>query len=132
GRYIVAEDVGMKVEDMETMSAETAFVVGRPPENAAQAGIGGDPSPVTAYGVFQGLKAAVRHRLGASNLGDLKVAVQGLGNVGYNLCALLTEAGAKLFVTDVDGAKIDKAVHDFGATAVDLDAIYDTPMDVFA
>jgi leucine dehydrogenase len=92
----------------------------------------GDPSPTTAYGVYTGLKAAVRHRLGKSDLRGVKVAVQGLGNVGYNLCRLLAGDGAKLFVTDVQTDRVDMAVKEFGATPVALSDIYGVDADVFA
>lgn len=129
GRYIVAEDVGMKVTDMVEMARNTKHVVGLPTESGQA---GGDPSPKTAYGVFLGLKAAVKHRLGAEDLGGLTVAVQGLGNVGYNLCRHLSGAGAKIVVTDVKEDKIAQARKEFGAEAVALADIYDVAADVFS
>ena len=128
GKYIVAEDVGTSVDDMNFINSQTQHVVG-----ISHGGQGsGDPSPTTALGVFMGLKAAVRHRLGKSDLKGLKVAVQGLGNVGYNLCRHLHEAGAQLFVTDIAADKIDMASREFGATAVALNSIFDLDVDVFA
>ncbi len=128
GKYIVAEDVGTTVEDMNFINSQTQHVVG-----ISHGGQGsGDPSPTTALGVFNGLKAAVRHRLGRHDLKGVKVAVQGLGNVGYNLCRHLHEAGAQLFVTDMAGDKVDMAGREFGATAVALNSIYDMEVDVFA
>lgn len=128
GRYIVAEDVGTTVDDMNNMHTQTKHVVG-----VAHDGEGsGDPSPTTALGVYTGLKAAVRYRLHRSDLRGLKVAVQGLGNVGYNLCRLLSKDGAQLFVTDVQPEKIAQAVKEFNATAVALNDIYSQDVDVFA
>jgi leucine dehydrogenase len=128
GRYIVAEDVGTTVEDMNNINTQTKHVVG-----VAHDGEGsGDPSPVTAFGVYIGLKSAVRYRLHRSDLRGLKVAVQGLGNVGYNLCKLLAKDGAQLWVTDVAQDKVTQAVKEFGATPVPLDDIYEQEVDVFA
>lgn len=128
GRYIVAEDVGTTTEDMNHIASQTKHVVGI----AGGAHGSGDPSPTTALGVFTGLKAAMRFRLQRNDLKGLKVAVQGLGNVGYNLCRFLHEAGAQLFVTDMAADKVDLASREFGATAVALNSIYDIDADVFA
>jgi leucine dehydrogenase len=128
GRYIVAEDVNTTVEDMNNMHTQTRSVVG-----VSHNGEGsGDPSPTTAYGVYVGLKAAVRYRLHRSDLRGLKVAVQGLGNVGFNLCKLLHKDGAQLFVTDVAPERVTQAVKEFGAKAVGLNDIYSQDVDVFA
>jgi leucine dehydrogenase len=127
GRYIIAEDVGTTVDDLNQIATQTKHAVG-----VSHGGHGGDPSPVTAYGVYVGLKAAVKNRLGTDDLRGLTVAVQGLGNVGYNLCRHLHKDGAKLFVTDVQTERVNMAVQEFGATAVGLNDIYDVPADVFA
>jgi leucine dehydrogenase len=99
GRYVTAEDVGMSVDDMRHVQQQTQFVSGLPQsgDNA-----GGDPSPWTALGVFLGMQAAVRARLGKDSLDGLTVAVQGVGHVGAHLCSLLHDAGAKLIVADVN------------------------------
>lgn len=128
GRYIVAEDVGTSVEDMNNIHKETDHVVGISSEGHGS----GDPSPTTAYGVYVGFKAAVRHRLGKDSVKGLKVAVQGLGNVGYNLCKHLHQDGAQLIVTDVQQDRVKLAVSEMGATAVGLDDIYGVEADVFA
>lgn len=125
GKYITAEDVGINPQDMAIVNKETNHVLGLE-------GKSGDPSPVTAYGVFTGLKAAVNHRLGRSDLDGLKVSVQGLGHVGYYLCRHLHEQGAKLVVTDINQESIDRVVDEFGATAVDTDDIYHQEVDVYA
>ena len=126
GRYIVAEDVGISVADVETMGRETRHVAG------TSAGGVGDPSPATAYGVFMGIRAAVKQRLGRDDLEGLRVAVQGLGHVGTHLCRYLAEAGAKLIVTDINQASVARAVAEFGATAVAPDAIIGAEAEVYA
>ena len=126
GRYIAAEDVGTSVADLETARQTTRHIAGISEGNA------GDPSPATAYGVFQGLKAAVLFRMKKDTLTGIKVAVQGLGHVGYGLCELLKEAGAKLIVADINEANVSKAVDQLGAVAVGIEEIYDQDVDVFA
>ena len=126
GRYTVAEDVGISVADVETMAEETRHVAG------VSAGGSGDPSPATAFGVFMGLKAAVRHKLGSDNLKGMRVAVQGVGNVGYYLCRYLAAEGAALIVTDIHQEAVDRVVREFGAHAVGPDEIYGVDCDVFA
>jgi leucine dehydrogenase len=126
GRYIIAEDVGTSVEDAEIMELETGFVAG------TRAGGAGDPSPSTAYGVFMGIRAAAAHKLGRNSLDGLRVAVQGLGHVGYRLCRYLKGDGAELTVTDIHEDNVARAVTDFGAAAVAPDAIYGVDSQVFA
>lgn len=129
GDYITAEDVGMRVEIMETIARRTRFVSGL----TQKAGrVGGDPSPKTAFGVFKGIEAAVAFRLGRESLDGLTVAVQGVGNVGYYLCRHLAEAGAKLIVADIDGARVARVRDEFGATATGLDGILSSDADVVA
>ncbi|AOE49765.1 Glu/Leu/Phe/Val family dehydrogenase [Kangiella sediminilitoris] len=125
GKYITAEDVGINPQDMAIVNKETNHVLGLE-------GKSGDPSPVTAYGVFTGLKAAVHHRLGRDDLDGLKVSVQGLGHVGYYLCRHLHEQGAQLVVTDINKESVDRVVDEFGAKAVDTDEIYHQEVDVYA
>ena len=92
----------------------------------------GDPSPFTARGAFQGIRAAVRCKLGREELAGLCVAVQGVGRVGFELCKLLHEAGARLTVTDTDAASLERSVSTFGAVPVGVEAIYGQEVDVFA
>jgi leucine dehydrogenase len=125
GRYITAEDVGTSVEDMDYVQMETEYVSG-------VAGGLGDPSPITAYGTYRGIKACAKARWGSDGLEDRTVAVQGLGHVGYHLCRHLAEEGAKLVVTDIDGARVHQVVSEFGATAVGTDEIYDVDAEIFA
>ncbi len=128
GRYITAEDVGTCQQDMDIIRTCTRHVCGVAPENGGS----GDPSPFTALGVFHGIRAAVRETDGRDDLAGLKVAVQGLGHVGYHLCHLLAEAGAKLVVTDIHQARVASVVAEFGAEAVEPEAIYVVDCDVFA
>jgi leucine dehydrogenase len=99
GRYITAEDVGMSVDDMRHVQQQTQYVSGLPQSGDSA---GGDPSPWTALGVFLGMLAAVKVRLGKDSLDGLTVAVQGVGHVGAHLCRLLHDAGAKLIIADVN------------------------------
>lgn len=126
GRYIVAEDVGISVEDVEIMARETAHARGLPGRGV------GDPSPATAYGVVMGLRAAARHHLGRDELAGLRVAVQGLGHVGLSLVKLLADEGVELVVSDIRGEVVNRAAREFGAAAVTPEAIYDADVDVFA
>ncbi len=128
GRYITAEDVGTTVEDMDTIHEETDYVTG-----ISQAfGASGNPSPVTAYGVYVGMKAAARAGLGSEDFAGKTIAVQGVGNVAYQLCNYLHEDGAHLIVTDIHKPSVDRAVEDFGAKAVETEDIYSVNADVFA
>ncbi|MBT2645877.1 branched-chain amino acid dehydrogenase [Bacillus sp. ISL-34] len=128
GRYITAEDVGTTVEDMDLIHEETDFVTGISPAF----GSSGNPSPVTAYGVYRGMKAAAKEAFGTDSLEGKVVAVQGVGNVSYNLCRHLHEEGAKLIVTDINKESVARAVESFGATAVDPDEIYGVDCDIYA
>jgi len=125
GRYITAEDVGTSVEDMDYVQMETRHVVGI-------AGRSGDPSPVTAYGTYRGMKACALEKYDDDSLKGKTVAVQGVGHVGYYLCENLAAEGAKLVVTDITQDKVDRCVKDFGAQAVKPDAIYGVDVDIFA
>lgn len=128
GRYITAEDVGTTVEDMDIIHEETDFVTGISPAF----GSSGNPSPVTAYGVYKGMKAAAKEAFGTDSLEGKTVAVQGVGNVAYNLCRHLHEEGAKLIVTDINKEAVERAVAEFGARAVDPDDIYSQECDIYA
>lgn len=128
GRYITAEDVGTTVHDMDLIHLETDFVTGISPES----GSSGNPSPVTAYGVYKGMKAAAMEAYGSDSLEGKTVAIQGVGNVAYALCEFLHEEGAKLIVTDINKQSVERAVEAFNATAVDPDDIYDVDCDIYA
>jgi leucine dehydrogenase len=128
GAYITAEDVGTTVDDMHAIRRSTQYVAGMD-ANAGQAG--GDPSPWTARGVFDAMRTGARIALGAE-LSDLRVAIQGAGNVGSRLCELLTGVGARVFVSDVDPARCARLVDAHGAEVMAPDAILSAEADVFA
>ncbi|MGM9954797.1 MAG: branched-chain amino acid dehydrogenase [Peribacillus sp.] len=128
GRYITAEDVGTTVEDMDLIHEETDYVTGISPEF----GSSGNPSPVTAYGVYRGMKAAAKEAFGSDSLEGKVIAVQGVGNVAYNLCRHLNEEGARLIVTDINKESVNRAVETFGAKAVNPDEIYGVDCDIYA
>jgi leucine dehydrogenase len=125
GRYITGEDMNATQQDASYINCETDYIVGL--ETGS-----GNPSPVTAYGVFKGIQAAVNEVFGSDDLTGKTVAIQGLGAVGRRLAERLHEAGAKLYVTTRDKAKIDKAVAELNATAVGPDEIYGVECDVFS
>jgi len=130
GDYISAEDSGTNEHDMAVMKRETPWVMGQKGEEGQ---LGGDPSPVTAYGIFCGIRAALRSKFGSDDFDGLTFAVQGLGAVGYDLCRYLHNEGAKLIVTDVRPAMMDKAKAEFsGTVAVAPDDIFSADADVFA
>lgn len=132
GAYVIAEDSGTSVADMRLIAEVTAHVGGLADEQGVAAGRTGDPSPATAKGVFIGIRAAVMHVWQREDLRGLRVAVQGLGNVGYRLCRHLHEAGARLWVTDLHAPAVERCVREFGAEAVDMDQIAALEVDVFA
>nr|WP_209319022.1 Glu/Leu/Phe/Val dehydrogenase [Pseudoalteromonas sp. Isolate6] len=125
GSYYSAEDVNITTGDVMVMHKETNYVMGLE-------GKSGNPSPFTALGTFLGIKAAYQHKYGHQDLAGIKVAVQGLGAVAYTLCKHLHNAGAELFVTDINEESVQRVVNDFNATAVGIDEIYDLDVDVYA
>lgn len=132
GRYIAAEDSGTSVEDMKYMAQFTGHVAGivdKPTDGGTRSG---DPSPATAFGTFIGIKAAVKEKLGRDTLEGLRVAVQGIGHVGYDLASQLKAAGASLWVTDIFPEALAKAEAELGATVVPPDDIFGLDVDVFA
>ena len=125
GRYITAEDVGTSPADMEYVRRETNHVAGLQ-------GLSGDPSPVTGYGVYMGIKAAAKQRWGKESLAGRTIAVQGCGKVAYYLCQHLKTENARLIVTDIDQDKVKRVVEESGAEAVAPEAIYDVAADIYA
>ncbi|MCO4800084.1 MAG: Glu/Leu/Phe/Val dehydrogenase [Colwelliaceae bacterium] len=125
GRYYTAEDVNITTGDMAVVNQVTDFVAGLD-------GKSGNPGPFTALGTFLGIKAAVKFKLGKDTLAGVKVAVQGLGSVGYSLCEKLHNAGAILTVTDINQSTLDKAATELQATVVGLDEIHSQDVDVFS
>lgn len=128
GRYWTAEDVGVSPSDLQHARKHTCYVAGLEGHPAAS----GDPSPVTAEGVFRGLKLAVRHGLDRESLEGLTVAVQGVGHVGAYLCDKLHAAGAKLVIADVNAEAVANVAGRTGAQVVAPEAIFDAPAEVFA
>ena len=128
GKYITAEDVGSTSRDMEYIRMETQHVTGIP----ESMGGSGDPSPVTAYGVLLGMKAAANERWGNDSLKGKKVSVQGIGNVGEHLVKHLTDEGAKVYITDINQEKLKEVAAKYKAEVVALDAIYDLDVDIYA
>ncbi len=124
GRYVTAEDVGTSVEDMDFVHMETKYVTGIGSKS-------GDPSSVTAHGVFRAIEASAFERWGSDSLEGRTVAIQGLGHVGYHLARELHTAGAKLIITDIDNARIQRVVDATGATVVGLSDIYGVKADIF-
>jgi leucine dehydrogenase len=125
GKYITAEDVGISPQDMVWVNKETNYVAGLP-------GKSGDPSPVTAYGVYMGMKACAKAQFGSDSLANIKVAVQGVGHVGEYLIKHLTEEGAKVFISDIHEETLKNVSNKYGAQVVGLDEIYDLDVDVYA
>ncbi|MGC5702491.1 Glu/Leu/Phe/Val dehydrogenase [Pseudomonas sp. NFXW11] len=124
GRYIAAIDSGTSVADMDCIAQQTRYVTST---TAA-----GDPSPHTAMGVFAGIRSTAMARLGSDNLEGLRVAIQGLGNVGYSLAEQLHAAGAELLVSDIDAGKVQLAMEQLGAHPVANDSLLSTPCDILA
>jgi leucine dehydrogenase len=125
GKYITAEDVGVSPLDMNYVSMETQHVVGLP-------GKSGDPSPVTAYGVYMGMKAAAKIQFGSDSLSGKKIAVQGVGHVGEYLVKHLTEEGALVSITDIHKETLSRVAQTYGAKIVAPNDIYDIDMDIYA
>jgi leucine dehydrogenase len=129
GRYVTAEDVGTTTADMSSVARATRYVAGL---GAAPGEAGGDPGPKTALGVYLGIKAAVKFRLGRTDLEGVKVAIQGLGGVGHHLCGLLSADGAQLFVADVQPSAVQRAREQFKAHPVPADEVLALDVDVFS
>lgn len=125
GRYITAEDVGTSPADMEIVRLETQYVGGLLDRS-------GDPSPYTARGVFRAIQASAKFRWTTNDLSGVTVAIQGCGNVGYNLAKLLHESGAKLIVTDVNPNNMARVIDELAAETVQPDEIFSVRADVFA
>ncbi|WP_298440294.1 Glu/Leu/Phe/Val dehydrogenase dimerization domain-containing protein [uncultured Ferrimonas sp.] len=125
GAYYSAEDVGITTADIMIAHQETPYMMGLE-------GKSGDPSPYTALGTFLGIKAALKYQRNIDDLSGVKVAVQGLGHVGYYLCEHLHQAGAELIVCDLNEQQLERAKTELNATVVGLDEIYSQDVDVYA
>jgi len=130
GRYVTAEDVGITEADMVALSQRTRHVSGLPV--AGEGSAGGDPGPFTAYGIYLGIKAAVRHKLGKDSLAGVHVAVQGIGSVGGGVARLVAQDGAKLTLADLDSARAASLAQQLGAQLAMSDAIMASACDVFS
>jgi leucine dehydrogenase len=128
GKYITAEDVGTCVTDMEYIFMETPFVTGIPKDFGGS----GDPSPYTAHGVLMGIKASAKWKLGTDNLKGMRIAVQGLGNVGTHLVSYLVGEGAQVVVSDIDQAKCKQHHDKYGVTVVAPDKILFEDCEILA
>ncbi len=128
GKYITAEDVGTTIKDMEYIKMETDHVVGL----SENRGGGGDPSPVTAYGVYMGMKASAKETWGSESLSGKRIAVQGIGKVGEHLVAHLVKEGAKVYITDVNQESLARVSKTHNVEVVAKDAIYGLEVDIFA
>lgn len=128
GIYYTAEDVGVDTGDMALVANETKFVAGLDKGDAAS----GDPSPITALGVYRGIRTCAERAFGSADLSGRTIAVQGVGSVGGYLCDHLAEEGARLFICDIDQAALDDVAARTGATIVKTDDIYDVDADIFS
>jgi leucine dehydrogenase len=128
GKYITAEDVNMKTADMEYISMETKHVTGLP----ESVGGGGDPSPVTAYGTYLGMKASAKKVYGNDSLTGKKVAVQGVGQVGTHLVEYLVKENAVVYITDISDEKVKAIAQKYGVKTVGMEEIYDLDVDIYA
>ena len=129
GKYVTAEDVGVTVPDLVEVSKHTRYVSGLP---VAEGGVGGDPGPHTAYGVFLGIKAAVRRKLGKDSLEGLHIAIQGAGSVAGGVARQAAAEGARISLTDIDQARAQKLADEIGATVVPVDQIMTLEADVLS
>ena len=125
GRYITSVDINSGIEEMDVVARTTEYVCG------TSAGLD-NPSPITARGVFCGIRACVEHTYGTDSFADIDVVVQGLGKVGASLAEQLLDAGASVTVTDIDEDAVEQFVDEHGAGSVAPEAVYDEPCDVFA
>jgi leucine dehydrogenase len=128
GRYITAEDMNTTVEDMNAISRETEWVMGA----GAYQGGRGDPSPITAWGVYQGIRACLEVVYGSPDVSGRSVAIQGVGNVGFQLARYLHEGGAKLRYTDISERKLRRVTENFGGDIIEEEEFYSTECDVLA
>ncbi len=128
GRYITAEDVGTTVRDMEFVRMETKYVTGI----SKALGGSGDPSPVTGYGVYVGMKACAKSKWGSDSLKGKKIAVQGAGHVAHYLCEHLYNEGAEIYITDIHDNRVKTVLETVKAQVVSPDEIYDVDADIFS
>lgn len=128
GKYITAEDVGMKTEDMDTVHDVTPYVTGI----SESRGGSGNPSPVTAYGVYMGMKAVAHHKYGSDKLTGKKVLVQGIGHVGETLVSHLVNEGAEVFIADINENRLIEMAATYGVKVIDNQLLYAADVDIYA
>ncbi len=128
GKYITAEDVGMETADMDLVKTVTPYVTGI----SESLGGAGNPSPITAYGVFMGMKAAVKEVFGSDSLEGRSVLVQGIGHVGEVLVDYITKEGGNVFIADINEARLQEVSKKYGATIFAGDDVYNAQVDVYA
>ncbi len=128
GHYITAKDVGIGSDDLRIVKGKTQYALGIDGEK----GSSGDPSPATAWGVYHGMRAAVKKALGADTMKGLRIAIQGLGSVSYSLLEHLMADGATVIGCDIDANAVERAVKKYGIETIRPEAIFDVPCDVFA
>lgn len=128
GKYITAEDVGMETADMDLVREVTPYVTGI----SESKGGAGNPSPITAYGVFMGMKAASKYAYGSDNLEGRTVVVQGIGHVGEVLVEHITNEGGKVIISDINEARLQEVSSKYGAEIYRGDDVYSIPMDIYA
>lgn len=128
GKYITAEDVGMETRDMDIVREATPHVTGI----SESKGGSGNPSPITAYGVYMGMKAAAKYKFGTENLAGKKILVQGIGHVGETIVELITKEGAEVIINDINKAQLEIISKKYGATIHhDLD-VYGLDVDIYS
>jgi leucine dehydrogenase len=128
GKYITAEDVGMETSDMDTVREVTPYVTGI----SEDLGGAGNPSPITAYGVFMGMKAAAKYKFGSDDLENRSVLVQGIGHVGESLVEHLTNDGAKVIIADINEKRLEAVSSKYGATIYRGNDLYSEAVDIYA
>lgn len=128
GRYITAEDVGTSIKDMDCVRMETKYVTGI----SKSLGGSGDPSLLTSFGTYLGIKASVKFKLNKNSLDGLSIVVQGLGSVGMELVKYLSNDGMKIYAYDIDSNLMEIAAKEYGVTPIKEDAVYDQDVDIYA
>ncbi len=128
GRYITAEDVGTTTQDMDNIREVTKFVTGV----SVEKGGSGNPSPVTAYGVYMGMKAAAKYQFGTENLSGKKILVQGIGHVGETLVDFLTKEGALVQITDINQSRLEEIENKYGAKIFTGSDLYSADVDIYS
>lgn len=128
GKYITAEDVGMETSDMDTIREVTSYVTGISEEKGGS----GNPSPITAYGVYMGMKAATKYKFGNDSLKGKRILVQGIGHVGEALVEYTTKEGAEVFITDINQERLEAIQSKYGAKIYDGSDIYTADVDIYA